>query len=281
MSDTNMEHRLFLALVLAFPVVHCPITSIFNTDGDTDLGSIASHINSLEDQVSTLQEQFDSELKSTMTELVSVKNQLKECRDARLKLRTELNAKCQILKLASDELVVTRSEISRLQEESRQVKTACVGNAHSVANISDIIGAIRTNVSFKVSLSHSLHSVGDKDILRFDKVHINSGGHYQKDTGVFRAPVSGSYMLWASVRLTEPNSFIRIYAKSSHEVIGHAHTETSTSVTQSVASLLTVTFLKADDEVWFIKGSGATVIHGDKRDSVASTYGGVLLRRHS
>ncbi|XP_046577693.1 uncharacterized protein LOC124285495 [Haliotis rubra] len=282
MSDTSMEDRLFLILVLAFPVVHCPITSVFNTDGDTDndLGSIASHINSLEDQVSTLQEQFDSELKSAMTDLVSVRNELTLCRDGHDKLRTELNAKCQILKLASDELNVTRSEITRLKEESREVKNACVANAHSLTNVSEIVGAISTNVSFKVSLSHALHPVYDKDVLKFDKVRVNLGGHYQKDTGVFRAPANGSYMLWASVRLAEPNSFINIYAHSYHGVIGHAHTETSTSVTQNVANLLTVTFLKVDDEVWFTKGSGSTVIHGDKRDSVTSTYGGVLLRRH-
>ncbi|XP_071107178.1 heavy metal-binding protein HIP-like [Haliotis cracherodii] len=281
MSDSSMDHHLFLILVLAFPVVHCPITSVINANGDTevDLSSITSHITHLEKQVSSLQHQFESDLKSTMTDLVSVRSELKASREEHDQLREDLNAKCQILKLASDELNVTRSEISRLKEESREVKTACVANVHSLTNVLEIVGAITTNISFEVSLSHPQHSVGDKDTLKFDKVRVNSGHHYHKDTGAFTAPVSGSYMLWASIRLTEPNSFINIYVHSHNKVIGHGHAETSTS-TPSVATLLTVTFLRVDDKVWFTKHSGSTVIHGDIHASVTSIYGGALLRPH-
>ncbi len=128
-------------LTLCIPLVHCPITSVGGSAGGAaDISSISDHISTLEQQVNTLQLQFESELKSTMVDLINVKNQLKASQEVQVELRSDIRDKCRILQLTSVELNSTKTEIVRLKDEVSEVRTTCLASARSLINISEIVG---------------------------------------------------------------------------------------------------------------------------------------------
>jgi hypothetical protein len=49
-------------------------------------------------------------------------------------------------------------------------------------------------VAFSAVMTHAVQHLGDKQTIKFDKVLLNDGSGYVPSTGVFTAPLSGTYL---------------------------------------------------------------------------------------
>ena len=58
------------------------------------------------------------------------------------------------------------------------------------------ISAVRTTTkaAFSAYLNESVFHLSSGDIVKYDKVLLNEGDHYNSFTGVFTCPVDGMYM---------------------------------------------------------------------------------------
>ena len=87
------------------------------------------------------------------------------------------------------------------------------------------------------------------EIIKFDSVRTNIGGHYSPNTGVFTVPRPGLYMLSATVRST--------HGKHLHCAlwVNHVMHEKAFGTNSSTGSLNTVLQLKKGDRVYIKKDS--------------------------
>ncbi|XP_048238336.1 uncharacterized protein LOC125372415 [Haliotis rufescens] len=124
-------------------------------------------------------------------------------------------------------------------------------------------------VSFQVKLNKS-KIVQKQEVLKFDTVTDNKGGGYHAASGIFEAPVSGTYLFWANIMgYQNANLHIALVKEGVTLAIGYSSFE----INYSVAPLTFLTDLKEGEKVWFTKQGGTVNIHG----KLFSNYGGVLL----
>ncbi|XP_048238275.1 uncharacterized protein LOC124135795 isoform X2 [Haliotis rufescens] len=124
-------------------------------------------------------------------------------------------------------------------------------------------------VSFQVKLNQ--HKVVQKqEVLKFDTVTDNKGGGYHATSGIFEAPVSGTYLFWANI-LGYNNGYLNIalIKEGVTLAIGYGLYEDK----YSVAPLTFMTDMNEGEKVWFTKQQGTLNIYGN----FFSYYGGVLL----
>jgi len=74
------------------------------------------------------------------------------------------------------------------------------------------------NVAFSAYLSHSINHLTNVPI-RFDRVLLNDGGHYNPATGAFTAPLSGVYMFTFTFD-TKASTFVRLSIDGVNQVDG-------------------------------------------------------------
>ncbi|XP_067687065.1 uncharacterized protein [Haliotis asinina] len=142
-----------------------------------------------------------------------------------------------------------------------------------LANISLSLAAQVTDVAYSVSLQSNILQSGQEPFT-FDTVDYNEGNAYNSATGMFTAPVSGTYVFWANVMSRSTGDMTLRIIKGGTEIglgytTGHVH---------GVASIVTTTYLSQEDKVWMdaYLASSTMPLRGGKH----SSYGGTLIRAH-
>ncbi|XP_046327039.2 complement C1q-like protein 4 [Haliotis rufescens] len=127
------------------------------------------------------------------------------------------------------------------------------------------------DVTFQVSL-RSDTSWGNGVVLKFDDVKLNIGGAYNNHSGIFTAPVTGTYQFWANVMVNE-NTNMAVEIKG-QKLLGRGYCYNL----HRVASITTAALLNKGDHVWITKVAGRAVT--SVRGNSYSSYGGTLLKQH-
>ncbi|XP_046563577.1 multimerin-2-like [Haliotis rubra] len=126
----------------------------------------------------------------------------------------------------------------------------------------------RTAVAFEVTCNRSPFTLYTNEIYKCDSVTLNIGGGYHAATGIFEAPVSGTYLFWASILPYNGHSVYAILYKEGRS-LGLAHASVG-----SAASLSYIVRLTRGQKAWF-QNLKQTSIWGFKH----STYGGTLIHQ--
>ncbi|XP_071103049.1 multimerin-2-like [Haliotis cracherodii] len=172
----------------------------------------------------------------------------------------------------ASEVETLKSKVSTLKSEStrtrRQIQAvnATVMETRSAVQEANVYSN-RSNVAFEVSNEKAGHTIQASQIFKFDTVTLNNGGGYHAPTGVFEAPVSGTYLFWASI---DPKASI-------HVALYKEGTEIAVAFASDTASLTYATEVKRGEKVWFQSFKYASEIWHVRH----STYGGALIHEHS
>ncbi|XP_041670317.1 EMILIN-2 isoform X2 [Cheilinus undulatus] len=140
-------------------------------------------------------------------------------------------------------------------------------------------------VSFSAGLT-LLPFPGEIGIIRFNKVLVNDGGHYDAQTGIFTAPIDGRYLLTAILTAQRGEKVEAVLSVSNRSVqkldssgflSGAAaplpsHANCTCSSSTSLSLVLT---LKRGDRVGLVMTAGKLAISASPE--ILSTFSGVLL----
>ncbi|XP_071100904.1 C1q-related factor-like [Haliotis cracherodii] len=163
------------------------------------------------------------------------------------------------------------SQLRQSEERLSSMKSELSDKDAFFKNITRSLATQATDVAYEVSLSSDTNQPQETH-LKFDHILYNQGDAYNKATGIFTAPVSGTYLFWAYVMSNgKPNMDVRIHKDK--KLIGLGHTRLGSQY--GVASITTATHLHGGDQVWMsIKGTGVVPLRGDG----FSSYGGTIIR---
>ncbi|XP_058251755.1 EMILIN-2 isoform X2 [Hemibagrus wyckioides] len=126
--------------------------------------------------------------------------------------------------------------------------------------------------------------LGDFGIIRFNKVLVNDGGHYNPQTGIFTVPVSGRYLITAVLTAPRHERLEAVLSVSERSVQkldsagfgGHDGLHTSRPCQcGSSASFSLILSLRAGDRVALVRTAGALALSEAKE--ILSTFSGVFL----
>ncbi|XP_046565189.1 complement C1q tumor necrosis factor-related protein 3-like [Haliotis rubra] len=226
---------------------------------NSDLWKLASNVTEFQFNVS-------SELSRLKTSLLGDGNREALQQDIYLKLNSTSDVLGNMeLAVASLEtgLVSSRYGINDLNQTLQSL----------MHNVTNMTGSGARHVAFEVRLQKEIHSVQMGGKLIFDTLLYNNGGGFEASSGIFTAPVSGSYIFWAQVMLDQVESYLEIYLVQNGHIKGKGYAETSKETVYGVVSITTVMYLSAGDEVWFEKWKGSQNIYG----SLYSGFGAALI----
>ncbi|XP_067686901.1 C1q-related factor-like [Haliotis asinina] len=174
------------------------------------------------------------------------------------------------------EVTVLSTKVESLESKLKQTEeglSSMKSNLHDalLKNITHSLATQAVDATYEVSLRSDINQP-QATHLKFDNILYNKGEAYNKTTGVFTAPVSGTYVFWAYVMSTaQPNMDVKIHKGST--LIGLGHTRLGS--VYGVAAITTATHLNYGDQVWIsIKGTGVVPLRGDG----FSSYGGTIIR---
>ncbi|KAK3095254.1 hypothetical protein FSP39_012250, partial [Pinctada imbricata] len=106
----------------------------------------------------------------------------------------------------------------------------------------------------------------------FDVILLNQGNGYDNVTGVFRAPVSGIYVIiWSVEAFNSQDIGAQLYVDE--EVVGHTWSDASADNYDSSTGIV-VTSVKRDSRVYVMLQEGTRV------DALQSSFSGWLLGRN-
>ena len=78
--------------------------------------------------------------------------------------------------------------------------------------------------AFSAKLSAYEHQITDSEIIKFDVVMTNIGGHYSSSTGYFVAPVEGTYFFLATT-FSCHNKYVETYLNRNGEYLVSMHAD--------------------------------------------------------
>ncbi|XP_072426482.1 EMILIN-2-like isoform X2 [Chiloscyllium punctatum] len=164
--------------------------------------------------------------------------------------------------------------------ETKQQITPAPGRDHELSENK----AARKHVSFSVGLTRKPF-IGNAGIIRFNKVLVNDGHHYNTNTGVFTAPFEGQYLITA-VLAPQRNEHIEAILSVSNQSIMQMDTSgyriellesqrplMGRQTCGGVGIFNLILNLKAEDEVSVVVIDGKLV----DTDEMYSTFSGTLL----
>ncbi|XP_071114186.1 uncharacterized protein [Haliotis cracherodii] len=263
----------FLLSSRAFGLI-APLT---NPGGETDIANLVSHVTLLEQLVQKLQ----ADQTSTTTQMVATQSQLKGATAELNAVKTELHA-------AQAELAVVKFQLSKLPTsiELKDLVTKLHSTASALnvtnqdlASVKQTVSSIAQNnevAAYEVRLSAHIRPALNT-VIKFDDVQYNHGGGFNATTGVFTAPLAGTYILWANMIAYDFSDSLAISLYKGVERIARAWGENpSSEKNEDDTVILTVVYLDLGDQTWYIRDAGTARIEGDY-----SSYGGALLQAHS
>ncbi|XP_067670243.1 myosin-11-like [Haliotis asinina] len=157
------------------------------------------------------------------------------------------------------DLLTTQRNLSSINSEVRNLER----------NISAFEG--QTSSTRPPTIAFNVHSPSSRmpggDLI-FGHSLYNAGSFYDTSTGRFTAPVSGTYMFWTEIVLTESNSQTYIYIMRSDGWMAM-----DADVQDNHASMVVVDHVSKGSEVW-VKTSSS---HSITKAFPSSRFGGVLL----
>ncbi|XP_046568999.1 collagen alpha-2(VIII) chain-like [Haliotis rubra] len=137
-------------------------------------------------------------------------------------------------------------------------------------------------VAFQVFVSSS-YNVTSLDPVVYDSIIYDTGSGYNTTTGVFTAPVNGTYMFWIQLGIRPLRYYPSTSIRQSGKTIGSGWAAYSSS-SEGAVSATCVSHLQKDEEVWvqFEEFRGdiptpVTVRSGSYVGDPISYFGGVLL----
>jgi len=112
------------------------------------------------------------------------------------------------------------------------------------------------HISFTAYLDHIVQHLGIGQTIVFNQVLINDGNGYNKHTGVFTAPITGTYFFTFSILVTHTATNVRLVKDGEHLVgaVGYSSTEylpnNSSHRVSDHSSNSVVVQLNAGQSVW-------------------------------
>ncbi|VDI02531.1 Hypothetical predicted protein [Mytilus galloprovincialis] len=170
---------------------------------------------------------------------------------------------------------VMRSK-TRIEELERKVQECSCSATHKRLLIPNTNPSL--HIAFDAMISGSRDYVGHADVtIVFDEVLTNRGDAYQKDIGLFIAPVTGTYLFSWTIRSDSGSSFVSgLFVNGIRKVA--LHTDGSAQrILVPVATKTAILDLDVNDHV-FIKAIG-TITRGLLLSDINghSSFAGTLL----
>lgn len=159
---------------------------------------------------------------------------------------------------------------------------APASSAKSGETVKSVLPLVSEKTAFSAGLTLTPF-LGDIGIIRFNKVLVNDGGHYDPNTGVFTAPADGRYLLSAVLAPQQGDQVEAVLSVSNHSIQKLDSRGFSSGATvlheqcncSSVASLSLVLPLKRGDRVGLVLTSGKLAISASAE--ILSSFSAVLL----
>ncbi|XP_016338357.1 EMILIN-2-like [Sinocyclocheilus anshuiensis] len=137
--------------------------------------------------------------------------------------------------------------------------------------------------SFSAGLTRQMFS-GDFGIIRFDRVLVNDGGHYNPQTGIFRVPADGRYLVSAVLTAPRGEHAEAVLSVSNRSVqkldtagywSGHPRLTRDQCMRGGSASFSLILPLRQGDTVALVRTAGKLAI-SDSRE-ILSTFSAIFL----
>ncbi|XP_062606579.1 uncharacterized protein LOC134268356 [Saccostrea cucullata] len=187
----------------------------------------------------TMQEFIDEKCKDHVEEVRLLREEVTSLRSSQIHLETEQYDMVSKIKKLSNENEQLKKSLKQLRKDNVGTKNPYqdklaekdVGEEHEIKDalraksrrIPVSSGILATSIAFSASLAHNIANPYDNEIFVFDRLITNSGNAYNKNNGMFTAPIKGIYAFFSSV-LTLPgksleaqivkngNAFCNLYA---------------------------------------------------------------------
>ncbi|XP_067686972.1 uncharacterized protein [Haliotis asinina] len=242
---------------------------------NSDLKSNLEEIEALKAELSLTQ----ADTNRTACEVEIIQDYMNSSSAAVGDFKKELTSLTQTMENASLEANTTQVEVSDLKKSLYDLKQNVEDQSKMLNNISSSIDGLETAIAFQASPSAYYFDVKDTEKLIFDSALYNIGKSYDGKTGMFTAPVSGTFMFWAGVSSFGRNSRVTIRLllnQDRHGCLAQGTGIANNNSTESTASVMTAAELWRGDVVWLEKYSGTDRLFGTQE----SYFGGVLLRQY-
>ncbi|KAK7097352.1 collagen alpha-1(X) chain-like [Littorina saxatilis] len=174
-------------------------------------------------------------------------------------------------KLTSAETRLTGVEATNQQQSSTitdlNTKLSDVNSKLSDVNSSSSVGLnnintrLDTTVFFTAHMSKYPVTIGERSPIRFDAVVTNVGGGYNPTTGVFTAPVSGVYVVYAQLMKHIDVPYIWWVLDKSGTVLCMNRLEKTS--TYDTSSCLATTGLHKGEQVFVRRDKGDNTLEGN------------------
>lgn len=116
------------------------------------------------------------------------------------------------------------------------------------------------NVAFSGSLTHAITTLGDKQVIVYDRVLTNVGNGYNPSLGHFTAPIKGNYFISVDA-MGRPNELLSLNIFKNGNAIEYIYTGGTGSSDYMSSNEIIIEPLEVGDIVWIAYNGGTRYIH--------------------